>query len=160
MERSALDIVRANEADIPFIMATERTTGYDELVGRWERDQHERELADTSNAYFVGLIGGTPAGFVIVQHWAAPTGATLIRRVAVAETGRKIGRALLSAVIDRVFAETAAQRVWLNVFPHNVRAQRSYRALGFRFEAREGSDFPGSGKSLLMVIQRHAWRSS
>lgn len=48
---SALEIVRATEADIPFIMATERLPGNEGLVGRWEREEHERALGDPGNAY-------------------------------------------------------------------------------------------------------------
>jgi ribosomal protein S18 acetylase RimI-like enzyme len=153
----ALEIVRATEADITFIMATERLPGNDGLVGRWERDEHEQALADRSNAYFVGRAIGTPVGFVIVQHWAAADRATLIRRIIVADPGRKIGRTLLSKVIDAIFAETDALRVWLNVFPHNERAQKAYGALGFRFEERAKSPETGVSKSLQMVLQRSDW---
>jgi RimJ/RimL family protein N-acetyltransferase len=151
---SALRIIRATEADIPFIMATERLPGNEGLVGRWEREEHEQALADPGNAYFVGLADGTAVGFVIVQHWASADRATLIRRIIVADRGRKIGRELLSKVIDTIFAETDASRVWLKVFPHNERAQRAYSALGFRFEERaEASE----SKSLLMALQRPDW---
>lgn len=152
-----MKIVRATQADIPFVMATERLPGNEGLVGRWEKDEHERALADPANAYFLGQIDGKPIGFVIVQHWAAADGATLIRRIIVAERARKIGRRLLSAVIDTIFAETAASRLWLNVVPHNERAQRAYSAIGFRFEDR--AKFPGSGSdtSRLMMLQRSEW---
>jgi ribosomal protein S18 acetylase RimI-like enzyme len=150
----AVEIVRASQADIPFIMATERTAGYEGLVGRWEQERHERELGDAGNAYFIGLAEGKPVGFVIVQHWGSTSGATLIKRIAVADTGKKIGRELLSQVIATILAETGAQRIWLDVRPHNVRAQRSYSALGFQIETREGSDFPGSSEMLLMVLRR------
>jgi ribosomal protein S18 acetylase RimI-like enzyme len=156
----AIEIVRASEADIPFIMATERLPGNDGLVGRWEREEHEQALADRGNAYFVGLARGTPVGFVIVQHWASPERATLIRRIIVADPGRRIGRALLSKVVDAIFAETDALRIWLNVFPHNERAQKAYGALGFRFEDRAKSPEAGVSKSLQMVLQRLDWSSA
>jgi hypothetical protein len=41
-----LDLVRAAEADIPFIMATERLPGYEELVGRWSEAEHRAALSD------------------------------------------------------------------------------------------------------------------
>ena len=152
---SALEIVRATEADIPFIMATERLPGNEGLVGRWEREEHQRALADGSNAYFVGVADAAPVGFVIVQHWASAGGATLIRRIIVADRGKKIGRELLSQVIDTIFAETAASRVWLNVFrTMNVRKD-AYGALGF---ASRISAEAGESSSLLMVF-RSAWRS-
>jgi RimJ/RimL family protein N-acetyltransferase len=154
----AIELVRATAADIPFIMATERGPGNDGLVGRWEREEHERALADGSNAYFVGVSDGKPVGFVIVQHWASDNRATLIRRIIVADTGKRIGRELLSRVIDTVFAETDASRLWLNVFPHNARAQKSYSAIGFRFEERANFPEAGESKALLMVLQRSGWR--
>ena len=154
----ALEIVRASEADIPFIMATERLPGNDGLVGRWERDEHERALADRSNAYFVGFADGTGVGFVIVQHWAER--ATLIKRIIVADRGKKIGRELLSKVIEAIFTQTDASRVWLNVFPHNERAQKAYSALGFRFEDRAKFPESGESKALLMVLQRLDWGSA
>jgi RimJ/RimL family protein N-acetyltransferase len=157
LSAAALEIVRASEADIPFIMATERLPGNDGLVGRWERDEHERALADPGNAYFVGWARGTPVGFVIVQHWASPERATLIRRIIVADPGKQIGRALLSKVIDAIFDQTDAWRIWLNVFPHNARAQKAYGALGFRFEERAKSPETGVSKSLRMVLQRLDW---
>jgi RimJ/RimL family protein N-acetyltransferase len=154
---SALEIVRATEADIDFVMATERLPGNDGLVGRWEREEHLQALADPGNAYFVGLADGAAVGFVIVQHWASASRATLIRRIIVAERGKKVGRELLSKVLDTIFAETDASRVWLNVFPHNERAQRAYSALGFRFEERAKSQQTGVSKSLQMVLQRLDW---
>ena len=49
---------RGSEADIPFIMATERLEGYGELVGRWEADRHLAALGDGRHAYFVAERGG------------------------------------------------------------------------------------------------------
>jgi RimJ/RimL family protein N-acetyltransferase len=158
LSASAIEIVRATEADISFIMATERLPGNDGLVGRWEREEHERALVDPHNAYFLGLLDGRPIGFVIVQHWATTGGATLIRRIIVGDPAKKIGRALLSKVIDTIFAETDASPVRLNVFPHNERAQRAYAAIGFRFEGRATSSGSGSGASLQMMLQRADWR--
>lgn len=158
MSGAAVQIVRATEADIPFIMATERLPANEGLVGRWEREQHEQALADQGNAYFVGVRDGTPVSFVIVQHWASAHRATLIKRIIVADTGKKIGREFLSKVIDTIFADTEAKRIWLNVYPHNVRAQRSYTAIGFRFEDRAKYPETGESRMLLMVLQRADWR--
>lgn len=155
---SGVAIVNASEADIPFVMATERLPGNEGLVGRWERDQHEQALADPTNAYFIGSIDGKPAGFVIVQHWTPRDGGTLIRRIIVADKAKKIGRELLSRVIDTVFAKTDASWIWLNVFPHNERGQRAYASIRFGFADR--ANYPGSGgdKALLMVLQKAEWR--
>jgi ribosomal protein S18 acetylase RimI-like enzyme len=153
-----VEIVRATEADIPFIMATERLPGNEGLVGRWERGEHERALADRDNAYFLGSIDDKPVGFVIVQHWGLNNGGALIKRIIVADQARKIGRALLSKVIDTILAETDASWIWLNVAAHNERAQRAYAAIGFRFEERAKFPETGEMKTLLMVLRRSEWR--
>ena len=158
MSSTGVAIARASEADIPFIMATERLPGHEGLVGRWERDEHDRTFADPSNAYFVGSIDGRPAGFVIVQHWTPRDGGTLIRRIIVADKAKQIGRRLLSRVIDAIFAETDASWVWLNVFPHNERGQRAYASIGFRFEDRAKYPESGGDKALLMVLEKAEWR--
>jgi hypothetical protein len=36
----SLSIARGDESAIPFVMATERTAGFDRFVGRWEEAQH------------------------------------------------------------------------------------------------------------------------
>jgi diamine N-acetyltransferase len=48
-------------------------------------------------------------------------------------------------VVDAVFRETNAWRVWLGVFPDNIRARRACEAAGFRAEgiARGRSVFGG-----------------
>ena len=42
----ALRLARGTPADIPFVMATERLPGYDDLVGRWDEARHHAALAD------------------------------------------------------------------------------------------------------------------
>ena len=63
-------------------------------------------------------------------------------------------------LFSRIFAETEASWIWLNVFPHNERAQRAYASIGFGFEDR--AKYPGSGgdHARLMVLQKASWRAS
>lgn len=154
MSGPEIELARATRADIPFVMATERISGYEQFVGRWDLDQHEAAIADSSNAYFIGRHGGKPFGFVIVQNWASADGATLIKRIIVADTGRNLGRALLSQVVDTIFKQTQASRIWLNVYPDNIRAQKAYRALGFDFEQRDvnPTSSDASRRPMLMMV--------
>jgi hypothetical protein len=73
-------------------MATERTAGFEQFVGRWEEAQHRAALVDGRHAYFIGRDGAEPIGFVIVRDWAAPERVTLIKRIAVSRPGRGYGR--------------------------------------------------------------------
>ncbi len=152
--------MRADASSIPFVMATERGAGFEDLVGRWDETRHRAALNDGRHAYFVGLDGAAPVGFVIVRDWAAAERVTLIKRIAVAQPGRGHGRTLLATVVDAVFEETAAWRLWLGVFPHNLRARRAYEAVGFQAEGvARGSAFFGGHHhdELVMALLRPDW---
>src|SRR5262245_64560647 len=77
-----LAVVRVDEAMIPFVMATERIAGFDELVGRWDEAQHRAAFADGRHAYFVARDRVEPIGFVLLRDWASPEHATLVKRIA------------------------------------------------------------------------------
>ena len=148
------------EDDLPFVMATERLPGYEHLVGRWDEARHRRALGDGLHAYFVGWDETRPIGFTILRYWNSPDHVTLVKRVAVAVPDQGHGRALLRSVVDTVFEKTSAYRLWLGVFPENVRARRAYEAVGFVAEGiARGSAFFGGGHrdELVMSILRPEW---
>jgi RimJ/RimL family protein N-acetyltransferase len=158
-----LTIVRADASAIPFVMATERAPGFEEFVGRWDEARHRGALADGRHAYFIGRDGSEPIGFVIVRDWASPERVALIKRMAVTRPGHGYGRTLLSQVVDAVFSETDAWRVWLGVFPENLRARRAYAAAGFTEEgvARGNAFFGGVHRDeLVMAVLRPEWEAA
>ena len=157
-----LTIHRADASAIPFVMTTERTAGFDQFVGRWDEAQHRAALADARHAYFIGREAGAPVGFVLVRDWASPERVTLIKRMAVSRPGNGHGRALLAQVLDAIFTQTDAWRVWLGVFPENARARRAYAAVGFTAEGiARGNAFFGSvhRDELVMAILRPEWQA-
>jgi diamine N-acetyltransferase len=63
-------------------------------------------------------------------------------------------------VVDAVFKETNAWRVWLGVFPENTRARRAYEAVGFTAEGvARGSAFNYGvhRDELVMAVLRPEW---
>lgn len=82
--------------------------------------------------------------------------------MAVIRPGLGHGRALLAQVVDAVFNETNAWRVWLGVFPENGRARRAYEAVGFMAEgvARASAFFGGVHRDeLVMALLRPEWEA-
>jgi RimJ/RimL family protein N-acetyltransferase len=157
-----LEVRRGDESVIPFVMETERTPGFDALVGRWDEARHRAALADGRHAYFIARNDGGPIGFAIVRDWASPERVALVKRIAVTCPGLGHGRALLTRVIDAVFEETDALRLWLGVFPENPRARRAYEAVGFRAEgiARGVALFGGIHRDeLVMALLRPEWQA-
>ena len=163
MSNDAFTLRRATVADIPFIMATERLPGNETLVGRWDDAKHREAIADARHVYFVARQGQTPIGFAIVRDWGVPERVTKILRVAVATPGKGIGRLLVGAVLDAVFTETAAHRVFLGLFVGNERAQRAYEAAGLIAEgvARGNAFLNGEPRDqVIMAILKPEWAAS
>ena len=132
------------------------------LLGTDRRPADRAALADGRHAYFVARQNGAAVGFAILRDWASPERVTLVKRIAVGAPGQGVGRALLATVIDAVFNETDAWRLWLGVFPDNSRAQKSYAAVGFKTEgvARCAAFFGGIHRDeLVMALLRPEWEA-
>ena len=66
----------------------------------------------------------------------------------------------LAGLVDRIFSQTDAYRIWLGVFPENDRARRAYEAVGFKAEglARGSAFFGGVYRDeLVMALVRPEW---
>jgi diamine N-acetyltransferase len=160
MAMADITFARASRDDVPFIMVTERMDGYDAFVGRWDEARHLAAIGDDHYAYFLARDAGRPVGFTIVRDWASPERATCVKRIIVSNPGNGIGRRLLRAVVDTIFHETDAHRVWLGVFPENARARRTYEAIGFKAEgvARGSAFFGGVHRDeLIMSVLKPEW---
>jgi RimJ/RimL family protein N-acetyltransferase len=151
---------RARAADLSFIMQTERLEGYGELVGRWDQARHAAALADPRHAYFLGEVDGEPVGFAILRDWMSSEQVALVKRVAVARPGVGHGKGMMRAVVDTAFAQTDVYRLWIGCFPDNLRARRTYEAVGFVAEgiARGSAFFLGRHRDeLILSLLRPDW---
>jgi RimJ/RimL family protein N-acetyltransferase len=156
------DVMRADESMIPFIMATERTPAFESLVGRWDESRHRVALCDGRHAYFVARRAADAVGFAILRDWGSAERVVLVKRIAVSSPGQGHGRSLLNKVVSAAFEETDVWRLWLGVFPENLRARRAYEAVGFRAEgiARGSAYFGGVYRDeLVMALLRPEWQA-
>lgn len=155
-----MQLDRGTAGDIDFVMATERLAGYEQLVGQWDAAQHRAALADGRHAYFVARHASEAIGFAIVREWSSAERVAHIKRIAVCRPGLGNGRSFLALLVERIFTDTEAFRIWLGVFPDNVRARRCYEAVGFQAEgiARGNAFFGGAHRDeLVMALLRPEW---
>jgi diamine N-acetyltransferase len=117
--------------DLDAILAIERGEGFEILVGRSTRREHEDMLAGPRHAYFVGERKGVEA-FAILRDLDHPHGNLYLKRIAVARPGQGDGARFLSLLIDWAFANTKAHLFRLDCVDDNFRAQAMYAKLGFR----------------------------
>jgi len=160
MPSAPLSLRRASAADLDAIMAIERGPGYEALVGRSTREEHEAMFAGSRHAYFVGERDG-PQAFAILRDLGGAHGNLYLQRIAVAARGRGDGPAFLSALIDWAFAETATHRFHLDCLDDNFPAHSFYAKHGFRREgvAREAYLAPDGRRRdlLLMALTKPEW---
>ncbi len=133
------------------------------LLGRSEAEWHRAALTDPRLAYFVGAIGGEAIGFAILRDWGAPERVAHIKRFAVVQPGRGLGKPFLHAVVGAVFEQTRAYRLSLGLFTENLRARRVYESVGFKPEgvSRGSACFDGVNRDeLVMAIVRPDWEQT
>ncbi len=147
-------------ADLDAIMETERRPGYEALVGRSTRAQHEAMMAGARHVYLIGTRE-TPVAFAILRDLDDPNGNVYLQRIAVTRPGEGEGARFLSLVVDWAFAHSAAHRFHLDCFDDNLRAQAMYAKLGFTRDGllREAYlDASGRRRTLvLMALTRPEW---
>lgn len=73
--------------------------------------------------------------------------------------GQGYGTDAIQALIDHVFHETDLQRIYLNTYAENLRAQRSFEKCGFRRtgQNRKFSLERGDHDEIQMEIHRDEW---
>ena len=157
-----LSLGPATPSDLRFIMETERLPGFDKMVGRWTADQHKAAYSNPSYAYLIGTeIGGEAFGFAIIRDLDDPHGNVCLKRIAIASPGRGYGTPFLGMVLDWVFREATAYRVWLDVLADNDRARHVYMRGGFTEEGllRRAYKLPDESRIdlILMSILRPEW---
>lgn len=126
-----LEVRAAIPSDIPILMQLERLDGYDILVGRWDADQHAKEITAASNRYFVGSEGDEIVAFSILQNVGSSNRCIRIRRIIAKTPGRGDGSRFLQSNLAICFDELGAHRVELLVHLRNERARRVYARAGF-----------------------------
>lgn len=144
----------ATPADIPQICALERLPEFRTFVGSWPEAEHLRMLENPAVVYMVaedqkGKVGAC----AILQGLGSEHRAVELKRLVVAIPNQGLGRKLLTRVVDRVFGEYRAHRLFLDVFVDNERARHVYETFGFRKEGvmRDAIYRDGAYHSLVLM---------
>lgn len=125
---------RATLGDLPFLMALEEETCRQGFTGKDSLEEHQGCLADEEFVYWIVEAANKAAGFAILAGVGSENRSVLIKRIAMAEPGKGVGREAMRQIIRMAFTSYRAHRLWLDVYPENERARRLYRSLGFQEE--------------------------
>ena len=125
----------AHLEDVAAIADLERLPKYRCFVGNWSLEEHREKMASSDCRYLVAEPeSGEMAGFAILRGVASPHRSVRLQRIVVATPGQGVGRFMMAGIMEYVFRELKAHRLWLDVFETNTRAQHVYESLGFRRE--------------------------
>jgi ribosomal protein S18 acetylase RimI-like enzyme len=164
MDASALILRPAAQADIPAVMAIERTPGFEFRVGRSDEADHRAMFDSPTHAYRLGIRAQRSIeAFAILRGLGDAHRNLYLKRVAVARPGHGIGTAFLGLVLEEAFGPLGAERLYLDCFADNAWAQAAYAKLGF---TRDGMLRKAYRKSdgtradlVLMTLLKEEWEA-
>ena len=117
--------------DLDFILALEHRPDNHGLIGQWAPEEHVQTIARADRRHLlIAADDGTRLGYVIAYDVIDEGFGIYIKRIAVGERSRGIGRTALGQFAELAWV-TRAPLISLAVRTHNERAQRCYRATGF-----------------------------
>jgi ribosomal protein S18 acetylase RimI-like enzyme len=122
---------RTTSADLDFVLALEHHPDQAPFIGQWTRDEHLATIERADREHLIIEAAGGPVGYLIGYDVRTAGYGIYIKRIAIAEKSRGIGRAALRAYFAHVGRRFGTRAVWLAVRDHNARAQRAYAAVGF-----------------------------
>ena len=125
----------ATAADIPAIIALERTPSAREFVGQWSEERHRATLAGGDARYYVSETeGGEVQAYAILRGLEEASRYITLKRIVVAAPEKGMGRRMLKELMHIAFRELGAHRFYLDVYDDNARARHLYEGLGFKYE--------------------------
>jgi RimJ/RimL family protein N-acetyltransferase len=143
----------ASTEDLPYILGLEQKFREIRLLGGNDLATHQRQLSDPDCLYWIVETEAGPAGFVILRAIHSKDRNIELLRIAVAEPGRGLGSEVLQAVMNKVFRDFGAHRLWLDTYSDNTRARHVYRSAGFSEEGvmRECKKWGDEYRSLVVM---------
>jgi diamine N-acetyltransferase len=157
-----MNLRRATSQDLPFILTLEARFHALGFINSDGAEAHQRQMVDPDYRYWIVEERDAAAGYVMLRSVCSPHRNIEIRRAALVEPGKGLGRQVFSAVMTKAFDELSAHRLWMDVYDDHDRALGLYRSLGFVQEGvlRECVGWEGRFRSLvIMSMLEHEYRA-
>lgn len=131
-----LALTEADEGDLIWILEQEREAAKEGYVSSDAEPRHRLQMNDRTCLYLIARKSGDPVGYIILRGVMGQNPVVELKRIVVTKRGVGVGQALMHLIIDYVFDDLKAHRLWLDVAADNARAHHVYRKMGFVDEGR------------------------
>lgn len=130
-----MKIKPASKQDIPWIMEIENAPENRFFLWQGSYEEHCQEIDDPNHYLFVHYSDQEEKVGYSLSQFHQRTNNFELRRIAVKVKGHGFGRQAIQELLRFAFLDLKAQRVWLDVYPHNNVGIKLYKELGFIQEA-------------------------
>ncbi|QIW09821.1 GNAT family protein [Francisella sp. LA112445] len=128
---------KANQHDVSFIVSLENDLDNSLYIGKWDYDTHKLALENNDIVYFIIQDHlAKDVGYVILTDLYNKHNSIHIKRIIIdaSSKGKGYGKEALKLILDWIFKNTQAHRVWLDVKDFNSKAIHIYKSAGFVIE--------------------------
>ena len=127
--------------DLDWVIGLEQDPANQKFICPYTRERHVFSIGDSDELHLKILDADRqPVGFVLLAGLNSLKNIIELRRIVVVDKEQGVGTKALSKIITYCFEELKAEKLWLNVFSFNKRAQHVYQKLGFTFEGAQNDN--------------------
>lgn len=123
----------AREEDISYIRSLEMDPEYRPYISLDTESTHLEQIQDECTTLGIYEMDGRTIGFLL-GIYTPSQGIYELRRIAIEEKGKGLGKSALFLAFQNAFESYGAQRLWLDVYEHNPRGIKLYRSMGMVHE--------------------------
>ena len=118
--------------DLDFVLNIEHLDENKAFIAQWERSRHEEILRSDVNCHFIiESSDKEKLGYIILYNLTKINQGYYIKRMALLKKSKGIGRVALTLLIKNM---NVPEDLILAVVETNIRAIKSYQAVGFKFK--------------------------
>ncbi len=116
--------------DLDFVIETENLKTNAEFIGQWSEQEHIDTIQRVDRTHdIIETTSGEKLGYIISYDLTSKNCGVYIKRIALKNKSKGIGRIAIKAFLEKAFSQQAAY-VWLCVYPFNLRGQKCYSSVG------------------------------
>ncbi|MDQ0092020.1 RimJ/RimL family protein N-acetyltransferase [Paenibacillus anaericanus] len=164
IESDVLKFRKTEVIDLTFVLNAETDSENTPFIGQWTVEQHLESLTNEDiHHLIIENKNGDKVGYVILTGLLDSNKVICIKRITIQMKNKGYGKESLKLIINWIFEETEAHRLWLDVKEFNTRARHVYESVGFIFEGTlrdcifKGNKFESIS---VMSILRHEYKSN